>query len=315
MLRIVICSVLLIILICSLSESENFQMSGGIDGRYKNVNGNKNNVELEGLFLNLRKVLSDKKGDRLIMVGQLDIDNNFKEIKPYQTYIQYKGPLGKWNIRAGHYILPFGLLFDYDTERIVLQSLENLSLGIKLDTGIEVFGYIEDFDYAISISQGVGRNRLADVDNDKLTTLRIGWQDEEINIGLSGLIGKVLTEEDSIIRKDIGSDTLYERRLGIDITKYIEQLILRGELLIGKDNEETVEGILLKTDYALTQELELNIKYANWQRKGNRNFIGVGFSYEVYKGLFFRIADEYQFGKEYENVATFQIYYEFINQF
>ena len=265
--------------------------------------------------MKFRKVFSDEKGDRLIVLGQVEMEHNFEEIKPYLNYLQYKGPLGKWNIRAGHYILPFGLLSDYDTERLVLQTLEPLSLGIKLDTGIEFLGYMRDFDYAVSVSQGVGRNRLNDVDNDKLVTLRIGWQGEEINIGLSGLVGKVLIEEDSTIRKEIGSNSFYEKRLGLDLTKYIGALILRGELLIGEDGNETVSGGLLKTDYALNPKLELNLKYAHWQRDGERNFIGGGFSYELFKGLFIRIADEYQFGKEDENVATLQIYYELAKQF
>lgn len=307
--------IIFLILIPNLSEAGGFQISGDVDGRYKNTDGNKNDVELKELCLNFRKVFSDKKGDRLIVVGQLDMEHNFEEIKPYQTYLQYKGPLGKWNIRAGHYILPFGLLSDYDTERLVLQTIELLSLGIKLDTGIELLGYVGDFDYAVSLSQGVGRNRLTDADNDKLVTARIGWQTEETSIGLSGLIGKVLTEEESTIRRDAGSNSFYEKRLGIDVTKYIGSLILRGELLIGEDSNEIVGGGLLKADYALTSRLELNLKYAHWQRDGLRNFIGGGLSYELFKGLFLRIADEYQFGKEDKNIATLQTYFGFAKQF
>lgn len=148
--------VIFLISVPCLSSAGNFQISGGADIRFKKVDGGENHVELEGLFFNFRKVFSDKKGDRLIAVVQLDIDHNFKDIRSYQTYLQYKGALGKWNIRAGHYILPFGLLSDYDTERLALQTIELLSLGLKLDTGMELLGYIGDFDYAISLSQGVG---------------------------------------------------------------------------------------------------------------------------------------------------------------
>ncbi|MCM8778174.1 MAG: hypothetical protein NC834_00025 [Candidatus Omnitrophica bacterium] len=94
-------------------------------------------MELEGLFLNFRKVFSDAKGDRLIAVGQLDMDQNFEKIRPYQTYFQYKGPLGKWNIRAGHYILSFGLLSDYDTERLVLKAIED-------EMTAKIYGYGDD---------------------------------------------------------------------------------------------------------------------------------------------------------------------------
>lgn len=260
--------VLLLILMPNLSKAGSFQTSWVADGRHTNTDGDENDVELEGLFLIFRKVFIDEKGDRLIAVGQLDIEHNFEEIRPYQTYFQYKGPLGKWNIRAGHYILPFGLLANYDTERLVLQILESLNLGIKLDAGIQLLGYVGDFDYAVSLSQGVGRNSLTDVDNDKLVTARIGWQGEDISIGLSGLIGEVLTEEESTIRKEVGSKNFYGKRLGLDLTKYMGPLIFRGELSVGEDNNETVGGCLLKADYALTPKFELHLKYAHWQRKG-----------------------------------------------
>lgn len=298
-----------------LSVAANVQVSGGADGRYVNTGGDTNTVVLEGLFLNVRKVYSDEQGDRVIAVGQIDFDDNFETIRPYQTYLQYKGPLGKWNVRAGHYILPFGLLSAYDSERLLLRTLEPLSLGIKLDTGVELLGFFGDVDYAVSVSQGVGRNRLIDVDDNKLVTGRLGWQGENVNIGVSALIGSVLLEKDSIIRQEMGSNSLYEKRLGIDLTAYSGPLIVRGEVVAGKDDGKTVGGGLLKADYALTPKLELNLKYAHWQREGGRNFLGAGFSYEVYKGLFLRIADEYQFGKEDVNVAAIQTYFEFARQF
>lgn len=293
--------------------AQGVQLSGGMDARYIAEDGTQKG-EMEGLFLNLRKVISDEGGDRWILVGQVDAERNLREIRPYQTYIQYKGPLGRWNIRAGHYILPFGLLADYDTERMVLRTLEPLSLGIKLDTGIELLGFLRDIDYAVSVSQGVGRERLSDADNNKLFIGRVGWQGEDSTVGISVLNGRGLTEEGSVVRDETGDDTLYERRLGLDLTKYSGSLVLRGEATAGKDGDKNVGGILVKADYALNPELEVNMKYAYWQRDGERNFAGAGVSYELYKGLFLRMADEYQFGKEDENVATLQVYYEFSRQ-
>lgn len=290
--------------------AQGVQLSGGMDARYIAEDGTQKG-ELEGLFLNLRKVISDEGGDRWILVGQVDAERNIEKIRPYQTYIQYKGPLGKWNIRAGHYILPFGLLTDYDTERLILRTLEPLSLGIKLDTGVELLGFVREFDYAVSVSEGTGRERLSDADDNKLFSGRIGWQDDDLNIGLSILNGRVLTEEGSVIRNETGSESLYERRLGVDLTWYYGSLILRGESSFGKDDNRDVGGFLAKADYAVTPELEINLKYAHWQREGERNFAGAGISYELYKGLSLRMADEYQFGKEDENATTLQVYYEF----
>lgn len=313
--RILPLSVTLFILISNISEAGNLQISGGLDSRYINTDGHEHDAELEGLFLNFREVFSDEKGDRLIAIGQFDADHNFEKIRPYQTYLQYKGPLGKWNLRAGHYILPFGLLSDYDTERLLLKTIEPLSLGMKLDTGVELLGFWGDFDYAVSLSQGVGRNRFTEVDDDKLLTARIGWQGEDINVGLSGLIGEVLTEKDSEIRQDLGLNRFYAKRLGIDVTKHVERLTLRAELSGGEDNKRSVGGGIVKADYAFTPKLELNLKYAYWQRDGSRNFSGAGFSYELFKGLFLRIADEYEWGKEDKNVASIQTYFEFSKQF
>lgn len=236
---------IVLIFISEKIKAKYFQISGGADGRYINKNLKGDDLKLGGLFLNVRKILSDDKGNKIILAGQIDADNNFEKIKRYQVYIQYKGPLLKWNIRVGHYILPFGLLFDYDTERLILKTMEDLSLGIKLDTGIELFGFSGDFVYAVSLSQGTWQNRLTDIDNDKLSTFRVGWEAEDISIGLSGLIGKVFTEKNSLIHKENGSRIIYEKRLGFDFTKYVGQFLIRGEILSGKDNNNFVGGGLL----------------------------------------------------------------------
>ena len=99
-------------------------------------------------------------------------------------------------------------------------------------------------------------------------------------------IGNVLTEKDSIIREDLGTNNFYAKRLGVDITRHAGPLILRSEFIIGEDGDETVRGGIAKADYALTSKLELNLKYAYWQRNGDRNFVGAGFSYELQKGCF-----------------------------
>ena len=104
--------------------ADGLQLSGGVDGRYTRENHPQHDgTELRGLFLNLRQVWSDEQGDRWIGVGQVDFDSNFENIAPYQVYLQYKGPLGKWNARAGLYLLPFGLLATYDTERLLLTAV------------------------------------------------------------------------------------------------------------------------------------------------------------------------------------------------
>ena len=132
-------------------------VSGGVDLRALFPEGYERALVLQGLFLNARRVFRDDLGDRWIVVAQGDADSNFTEVRPYQLYLQYKGPLGRWNVRAGHYVVPFGLLAEYDTERFVLDAVEEENIGLKLDTGIEALGYAGAWDWATSVSAGAGR--------------------------------------------------------------------------------------------------------------------------------------------------------------
>lgn len=287
-------------------KASNPQISGGVDLRYLNQNGDKNFFRAEGLFLNFRKVFSDRKGDRVITVGQIDWDDNFDKLRPYQTFIQYKGPLGKWNLIAGHFILPFGLLSDYDTERLLLQTQELKTLGIKLDTGLKFFGHFRFFDYAISVTQGVGRKRLKDVDKNKLVTGRIGWEGNDLRMGLSVVNGKVLSEEDE------NNMPRHKKRSGFDLTKYLGPTTLRTELSWGRTNGNPIYGNYLGIDRALTSNIELNLKYAYRRADLTEHFLGLGFSYNFWERLYFRAANEYQFSKKDKNEFSIQIYWDFI---
>lgn len=282
------------------------QMSGGVDLRYENRNGNKHSLRVEGVFLNMRKVFSDQEGDRLITVGQIDWDDNFDRLRPYQTYAQYKGPLGKWNLSAGHFILPYGLLSDYDTERLLLQTQELKALGIKLDTGLKCSGRFRTVDYAFSVTQGVGRTRLEDADGNKLVTGRIGWAGNDVSTGFSILNGKVLIDGDD------RTLPVYERRAGFDLTKYSGPTTVRGELTWGRNNGQTTYSGYFGMDHALSTKVEVNFKYAYWQGNATEHFLGVGFSYNLWARVILRAADEYQFSQRDQNAFSLQVYWDFL---
>lgn len=304
-------------LLPTLTSAEGLQLSGGVDGRYTHENHPRSDeVELNGLFLNLRQVWADESGDRWIGVAQVDFDNNFENIAPYQLYLQYKGPLGKWNTRAGLYLLPFGLLATYDTERLLLTGIENTSLGIRQDVGAQVFGHFGDWDYAVSVTDGLSNIRFADSRANPVLTARLAYVKSDWQVGLSTLVGRPWARFEPLVGEQESSARFtQERLLALDATKSFGPLTLRAEASGGSENGRGVWGGVVLADYALVPKLELNTRYAYWHRDGDSQSIGLGLSYNVWRGLFLRIADNYEFGRREKNALTTQIYFEFSHRF
>ena len=293
-------------------RSQGIQLSGGMDGRVTSLQEpDRERVRLEGSFLNIRKVWSDELGDRWIGVAQADFDNNLKRIRPYQVYLQYKGPLGKWNLRAGHYLLPFGLLTTFDTERLLLQGLERTSLGIRKDSGVQVLGRFGSWDYAASVSNGLGDVKFVDSRANPVVTGRLAHVRGDLQVGFSTLIGSALIDREV----GIGQSRLRERKFAIDATKSFGPLTVRSEAVAGTDNGRAVGGGVFLGDYALTPRWELNTRYAGWSSEGALHSAAVGVTCQIRPGLFARAAQVREFGKENRNAFTVQLYYEFSRQF
>lgn len=283
-------------------------LSGGLDARFLRQDRQPNSFVLRGAFLNLRQVFSDSTGDRVTLIIQYDFEDNFTESHFYNTYLHVKGPLGKVNLKVGRYIVPFGLLAYYDTERLLIQTLDPVSLGIKTDVGAQIFGFYRRWDYAISLSNGAGR-RWSDLDNNKLVMARLGSEWDDLKLGLSYLNGKILTS--------LGTDeqTVSKNFFALDAEHYWGAALFRLEAILGAESGRNVHGGFFGFDYALSPSLELNSKYAIWKKEQTTHFIGVGFSYQLMPGIFFRVADNYQYSrKEHDNVFTIQFYAEFRRQ-
>lgn len=298
--------------------AQGVQISGGIDARVSNADAeNPDEVVndstrplLQGVFLNLRKVWSDSLGDRWFGVAQADAEDNFGRIRPYQVYLQYKGPLGTWNVRGGHFLLPFGLLTTYDTERLVFQGLERTSLGIRKDTGVEVFGRVGAWDYAMSATDGLGDVKLTDAGANPVVTGRVAYVRDTFQLGVSTLAGRVLPDP----AFGHGTSPLRQRRVALDATDSFGPLTVRVEGGLGTTNGTMVGGGVMLGDYALTPRLELNTRYAYWNEEAG-HLAGVGLTFQIRTGTLLRVADQYHFNQEHHHAFTVQFYYEFSCQF
>ena len=312
-----VAAMLATVLLPTLTKAEGLQLSGGVDGRFTHENHpQRDEVELHGLFLNLRQVWADEYGDRWIGVIQADFDHNFEDIAPYQVYLQYKGPLGKWNARAGLFLLPYGLLATYDTERLLLTGIETTSIGIRQDVGAQVFGRFGDWDYAVSLTDGLSNIRFVDSGANPVLAARLAYVKDDWQVGLSTLIGRPWARFEPLVGDEETSARFTQERLfTLDVTKSWGRFTVRAEIDGGAENGRGVWGGVVLTDYALLPNLDLNTRYAYWHRDGDSQSVGLGLSYSVWRGLFLRVADNYEFGNREKNAFTTQIYFEFSHRF
>ncbi len=291
--------------------SQSFTLSGGADVRYTHdTNPSDDKTEIRGLFLNLRKVWSDELGDRWIGVAQADVDDNLKNVRPYQIYLQYKGPLGHCNLRGGLFLLPFGLLATYDTERLLLQGLEEQSLGIRKDSGLQVLGFAGRFDYAVAVTGGGGERRLSDRRADPVLTARVAYVKDDWQIGFSLLGGRPLPEAGS----DTSSRPPRKRRLALDLTRLAGPLTVRAEAVAGDDEGRSVGGGVVLADLALGGAVELNSRFAVWRQDQTQRTAGVGVSYRLGRGFVIRVAHQRQINNGGPSESTLQFYYDFSRQ-
>jgi len=309
MLRVIFYTLFFLIL-HSQAQADATQISGGLDGRALSQDplwgAGEEDIRLHGAFANLRHVISDKSGDRYILVGQVDANNNLDELEAYQVYGQVKGPLGRINLRTGRYILPFGLLANLDTERQLIQTQEAVTLGIKLDTGVQVFGFTGPFDYAVSVSQGTGE--LDDQDSNKLLVARLGMQNEDWRWGLSYMGGQVVTDDDVFLQQG----SFDRQRLALDMEVDWVPWLLRGELIAGEDDGRSVYGATLMTDYDINAKLSINTVLAGWNSTNDSREVALGLTYRLPKNFILRVADTWQrLNGAGEHSLALQFYWEF----
>ena len=283
-------------------------ISGGLDLRALFPEGSEPTLVLQGLFLNARKVFRDDLGDRWIVVAQGDADDNFTEVRPYQLYLQYKGPLGRWNVRAGHYLVPFGLLAEYDTERLVLTAVEEENTGLKLDTGIQALGFAGAWDWATSVSTGAGRRWPGEGEGTYLLTARAGHGSDEWRMGFSVLLGTVWAGDGF---HDPGV-TVRERKMALDLTHLGGRWTARAEVSPGTEDGRWVASAVALPSFAVRPWLDIDGRYALAARSDTRHELGIGATFRAWRGWVLRPAAILELspdGTTHEFIA--QLYYDF----
>jgi hypothetical protein len=146
--------------------------------------------------------------------------------------INYTGlSRGGFNIRAGHFEVPFGLEQNIDSNGTLRQFTAS-DRNIKADWGASINGVLPSIEYEIALTRGTGNNITNDsIDNTdpSITSGRIGTLSTLNTIwGFSFLDGDIVS----------GNNTVARRRIGIDWTHYYNHWEFISEISTG-DNGDT----------------------------------------------------------------------------
>lgn len=288
-------------------SAQSVQISGGADGRMVGEDFRTVEAVMEGVFLNVQKTFRDEMGDRWLAAFQVDWEDNFRELLPYQTFLQYKGPLGRWNIRAGHFLLPFSLQSTHDTERLLFRTLEEDMTGMRLDWGLGSFGYAGDFNWFAALTSGLGEAWPVHAPEGLVATGRIGYEDQAWSGGVSVLAGEGRFVPDEN-RKGIA---LRQQKAAVDVSAFLGPWVLRAEGIGGREEDRVSGGGNLLVDVALSRFWEINGKAALLHRESLRSEAGGGLTFQ-WQGFKARLADAWirAEGRHF-NRAEAQIYYDF----
>lgn len=235
-------------------------------------------AEVHAVAAGLRHTFADRTGDRLILYGLAEARADFDELMFHELYARYKGPLGAWNVTAGRFRLPFGLLAGFTSERLLFPTVEERTLGFDADDGLMLSGQSGDWEYGLTATQGLGPHRAPDWPGPGLVTGRIGatrGESGEVNLGLSLAAGRSRVEH----HMDMATDV--PRRLAaLDATLYHGRATVRLETSAGSLDRASLTAAYAALDFAVRPRWEVNAAGSFVHREGEDVaawFLGLGF--------------------------------------
>jgi len=194
-------------------------------------------------------------------------------------YFNYTGlSRGKFNIRLGHFEIPFGLEQVINTNGTIHDFIHGSNIGVKADWGISLNGILPNLEYDFALTRATG-NEWKNQGNPYFISGRIGSSAaNNFIVGVSALEGELYTGRDK---------TLSRSRLGIDFQWFIKSFTLMGDFSIGKDEDTDIFNSLLEVDWHnLYETLIVYVQYKRFSKKvpdnswDELNTVSLGARYE-----------------------------------
>jgi hypothetical protein len=162
-----------------------------------------------------------------------------------------KWRLGAPTVKFGQFVVPFSNLTSYDVHSRLIQTLFRYSLGVRIDPGVEVEGYLPgETEWQVALTTGNGPYRM-DRDSTPLVTGRISHKFERggnaIKLGLSAAGG--ILPVFAVSGEPISVDGAHvmgwtnKRRLALDgeVERGID--LFRFEGVVGTDGGRAARGL------------------------------------------------------------------------
>lgn len=206
-------------------------------------------------------------------------------------------------VKAGQFVLPFGLIAVYDTPLQPIQPLYEKALGLRVDTGVALEGEYGPYRYTGAITTGAGPNRL-DSGGGMITfrlSRAVATRKGVFEVGGSLLSGRgPITYSDTELPASGWSGArryVDKTRIAGDGQYLLGPVTLRGEIVFGGDGEDAVWGYFAEGNYRVMPALTLVAFRKLWnfpQEPMSSATTGVGVNCGLGRGMVVRVLYEFQ---------------------
>ncbi len=300
---------LLMMVVFTSETSASWNLGMDVDARMAITDFDEVDAGIHVVGASLRKIITDSTGDRLILFALVEAHDDFSDWMLHEIYAQYKGPMGRWNITAGRFSVPYGLNTDYTTSRSMFDDLYPVTLGMAMDSGLMLSGVVRDIDYGVAVTQGHGAHGTPDFPGETFGTARLGYtfgDAGEYRFGISAATGRTHSKHHPD-HKHHEPHTIKRSFAAIDATIEPGHWIARLELQAGEINDQSVIGGFGMMDYALLPRLDLNLAGRAIRTDGHTS--GYAYVGASYRSAWFTFRGGYTYDtKHKDHILSFQIY-------
>ena len=296
--------------------SETWLFGGALDWRYRNGSSNTRGGYIASGRYTLDYIKANPKdgdergGMRLQLVSESEGPRGtaLNRLRASEVYAFYRFllPGVDATVRAGQFVLPFGLAAVYDTPLQPIQTLYEKSLGLRVDTGAMLEGSYGPYRYYIAATTGAGPNR-SDFDGNKVIVARLEslfrTQAENGRLQLGGSImtgrGPVTTFDTQLPASgtSVARDFVDKTRMAADAVYQLDKLLARGEVVFGADDQNPVWGYFGEGNLAVSRHVTVVGVMRSWKfgdKPQSATALGLGANYKFAKDVMIRALYEYE---------------------